>query len=91
VLRLPGDADLANAAANNEPGRAPTRLELPSHHGGMLAGHMDNDGCVWTNLILLRTGRSGARVAPTAPRLQAGPRPGIPLFFPYPALVGRCR
>ena len=47
-------ADLTNAVANNEPGRAQARLELSSHHGAAPAGRVDNDGRIWTNLILLR-------------------------------------
>ena len=31
----PGDADFANAVANNESGRARTRLELPSRYAGV--------------------------------------------------------
>ncbi len=67
-------ADLANAVANNESGQARTRLELPSHHGGVPAGRMDNDGRIWTNLILLRVRRLGFESL----RARPGQRPLTP-------------
>ncbi len=57
---------LANAVANNESGRARTRLELPRSPRGVPAGYMDKDGRIWTNLILLRIRRLGVRVPPSA-------------------------
>jgi hypothetical protein len=46
--------DLASTVANNASRRAWTRLELPSHQGSLQQAKMDNDGRIWTNLILLR-------------------------------------
>jgi hypothetical protein len=59
--------DLANTVANNASRRAWTRLELPSHQGSLQQAKMDNDGRIWTNLILLRIRRLGVRVPPSAP------------------------
>ena len=38
---------------------------------GVPAGRLDDDGRIWTNLILLRIRRLGVRVPPSAPRSEA--------------------
>jgi hypothetical protein len=68
---------LANAVANNESGRARTRLELPRSPRGVPAGYMDKDGRIWTNLILLRIRRLGVRVPSSAP-----PYPQVKALLP---------
>jgi hypothetical protein len=45
---------------------------MPESPRGMPAGHMDDDGRIWTNLILLRIRRLGVRVLRARRRARAG-------------------
>jgi hypothetical protein len=69
--------DLANTVANNASRQAWTRLELPSHQGSLQQAKMDNDGRIWTNLILLRIRRLGFESL----RARPGQRP-VPILGP---------